>query len=109
GAEPRIKRKPATKILGVDIGDTPIGCNAPALDGIEVVDRTERAVGAADRDELFQRWLNIAGLISATALQHCRLTVPRPRQAEPHGTDRLGHGFDARRYPGGAPIGRYID
>src|SRR6478736_1920450 len=81
--------KAARLSLCVNIGHTPVLCDAPALDGVQVIDRAEWTVGATDCDQLRERWLDIAGFISAPALQDRGLAVPNPRKAEADRTYRL--------------------
>src|SRR5215813_15275186 len=54
--------------LRVNIGHTPIGGDAPTLNGVQMIDRAERPVRSADGDQLRQCRLNVAGLIDALRL-----------------------------------------
>src|SRR5690348_11821333 len=93
----------------VNIGHTPVGCNAPALDRVEVIDRAEGPVVPADRDQLLECRLDISGLVGASALQHGGLTVPHPGEAEAHRAHRFGYGLDTCRVPGLAAVDRDVD
>src|SRR5581483_11623869 len=82
------------KILCVNIGNVPRFVNRPALDRIEVIDRPERPVRSADRNELLQSRLHVTGFVGATALQDRGLAVPHPGEAEANRADGLGRGFE---------------
>src|SRR3974390_2845262 len=74
-----------------------------------MINGAEWAVITTDCDELFQGRLNIAGLVSAAALKHCRCAVPHPRKVEPDGADRLWQAINPRGIPRLARIYRDID
>src|SRR5262245_9710085 len=104
-ASARARQAAPQQISRMDIADTPVGGDGPALDGVEVVDRAERAIRSADGDQLRQRRLHITCLVSAAALQDGGPAVPHPREAEPDGGNRLRHRVEARRVPGLARVG----
>src|SRR5919206_1861892 len=60
------------------VHDSPVGADAPALDGIVVVE----GIDAAHADDLIVRRLHVTGLVGRPALQHGRAAVPVPGQAE---------------------------
>src|SRR6185369_4114654 len=92
-----ISRPAAVDIASrMSIGDIPRLVDGPALDGVEVIDRSERTVRPADGDQLLEGWLHIAGLVGAATLQHRGLAVPDPREAEAHRADVLRRGAEVR-------------
>src|SRR6185437_5920830 len=96
-------------LLCVNIGYIPRFINGPALDGVEVIDRSERTVRSSNGDQLLQGWLHVTGFIGATALQDRRLAVPDPRKAETNRANRRRKRIKLRRIPGLAAIDRDID
>src|SRR5450759_3529755 len=82
---------PRRMLLGVNIGYIPGFVDGPALNGVKVVDRSERTVRSTNGDQLLQGRLHVARLISAAALQNGRLAVPDPRKAESNRGDLLRH------------------
>src|SRR5262245_61232009 len=73
--------------LGMAIPGLPLAVDRPALDHVHVPHR-EGGHGHIDArlatlgEKLGTRRLNVARLVPGTALQHDRLTVPQPGQAE---------------------------
>src|SRR6516225_6355579 len=78
----------ATKRLGMDMRDLAAFADGPAGDPIEVIDRSDAAIGyqtSASR-------LNIARLVGRAALQDRRATVPMP------GNPKTGQRFRQHRF-----------
>src|SRR6185312_3254268 len=97
-------RQPAMR-LGVDIADLPLFVDAPACDGVVVVDPTQAPLGR----ELRARRLHHAGIISGAALQHGGTAVPVPRCAEAHGRLWQDRTLQGRRRPALSAVGRHFD
>src|SRR5947209_14626973 len=68
GASTTIRQAAAQEILRMDIAHAPIRSNGPALDGIEVIYRTERPIRPTDPRELWQRRLDVSGFVGTAAL-----------------------------------------
>src|SRR5581483_6336831 len=96
-------------MLSVDIGDVPRWIDSPTLDRIEVVDRSERTVRSADRDQLLEGRLDVAGLVRAPALQDRGLAIPHPGITETDRADRFRGDVKLRRLPGLTAVKRNID
>ena len=66
-----VARSPATAVaiqgLRVDIGHTPVFRDAPALDGVKVINRSKWPIRTTDRDEPRKRRLDVTGFVSAAA------------------------------------------
>src|SRR5882724_8208058 len=73
-------RKNSTERM--NILDAPVGCNAPALDAIHMIEHTRRLQGAALRNQLLMRGLGIARLVGGAALDGRGRTAPNPWKAE---------------------------
>src|SRR5450759_3675596 len=95
---------PRRMLLGVNIGYIPGFVDGPALDGVEVVDRSERTVRSTNGDQLLQGWLHVTRFVGAAALQDGRLAVPDPWEAEAHRANLLRHRLHLRRKPGLAAV-----
>src|SRR6185312_6329637 len=96
-------------VLCVNIGYIPPFIDGPALNCVEVIDRSERTVRSANCDELLQGRLYVARFVGAAALQNCRLAVPHPGITEAHGADRLRCRVDMSRVPGLSAVDGNVD
>src|ERR1700752_1216204 len=67
--------------LSVNIAGLPLLVDAPACDGVVVVDPPQAALVG----ELRARRLHHARVVRGTTLQHGRTAIPLPRCAEAHG------------------------
>src|ERR1043165_304178 len=82
--------------------------DGPALNGVEVIDRSERTVRSANGDQLLQGRLHVAGFVRRSALQDGRLAVPNPGEAEADGAHRLRHRLKTSGIPGLAAVDRHV-
>src|SRR6266481_8774696 len=92
-------------LLSVNIAGLPHLVNAPACDGVVVVDPTQAALGR----ELRTRWLHHAGVVSGAPLQHGGTAIPLPRCAEAHGRLWQDRALQSRRRPASPAVGRHFD
>src|SRR5258706_5874824 len=99
---------PRTRSVVLDIGDLSVARDLPALDRVEVIDRSERAVQSADGDELSQCGLDVAGIVDAAPLQDRQLAVQLPWQAKPRVTHRQHGALQCRLAPGLAAVGGHL-
>jgi hypothetical protein len=94
----------------MDIAYAPIARDLPALDGIEMINRTElTAIEAAHGDQLLEGGLHVARLILAAALEDRSLPVPPPGIAKTRVADRedrLVQGSEMSALPA---VGRNLD
>src|SRR4029077_437745 len=81
--------------LGVNIADLPHLVDAPACDGVIVIEPAQAALGR----ELRTRWLHHAGIVSRATLQYGGTAVPLPRCAEAHGCLWQDRALQGRRRP----------
>src|SRR5258705_5954410 len=91
--------------LSVNIAGLPHLVNAPACDGVVVVDPTQAALGR----ELRTRRLHHAGVVGGATLQHGGTAVPLPRCAEAHGRLWQDRALQSRRRPASSAVGRHFD
>ena len=87
----------------------PVGRNAPALDGVHVVEKRSGFERSALGDELLVRRLRVAGLIRCPALDHRRLAVPYPGKAKAGLADRQHRLLQRGEVPALAAVGRHLD
>src|SRR5260370_36549994 len=95
----------AAASLRVGIGHLAIFSDTPGPDRIVMVD----VIVAAHREQFSQGRLNVAGLVDGAALDHRRLAVPMPRQAEAGQRSRQHRLLQLRFLPALAVIDGYID
>src|SRR5262245_55136569 len=72
----------------VHILHTPVRRDAPALDRVHVIEQRAALERSTLRNELPVGRLRVAGLVGRPALDHRRLSVPDPREAEAGLADR---------------------
>src|SRR3977135_3846880 len=91
--------------LSVNIAGLPLLVDAPACDGVVVVDPTQAALVG----ELRARWLHHARVVGGATLQHGGTAVPLPRCAEAHGRLWQDRALQSRRRPASSAVGRHVD
>src|SRR6516225_3414093 len=91
--------------LSVNIAGLAHLVNAPACDGVVVVDPTKAALV----DELRARWLHHARVVGGATLQHGGTAVPLPRCAEAHGRLWQDRALQSRRRPAPSAVSRHFD
>src|SRR5690349_10141628 len=99
-----IDRQTATG-LSVNIAGLPHLVDAPACDGVVVVDPTQAALVG----ELRARWLHHARVVGGATLQHGRTAVPLPRCAEAHGRLWQDRALQSRWRPASSAVSRHVD
>src|SRR5262245_29493575 len=95
---------PSTRRSSIDIACFPFFVDAPACNGIVVVDAAQPAFG----HELRAARLHHAGVVGRTALQDGRTSVPLPRHAEAHWRLRQDRLLQSCWRPGASAVGRDI-
>src|SRR5205085_10510010 len=93
----------------MDIGHLPVARDVPGLNRVEVIDRAERTVEAAQRDELPEGGLHVTGLVDAPALKHRVLAIPGPGKPEARVADREHRPLQRRLPPSLAAVDRHVD
>src|SRR5258705_1590692 len=91
--------------LSVNIAGLPHLVNAPACDGVVVVDATQAALVG----ELRTRWLHHARVVGGATLQHGGTAVPLPRCAEAHRRLWQDRALQSSRRPASSAVGRHVD
>src|SRR6267142_2027068 len=91
--------------LDVNIASLPLLVNAPACDGVVVVDATQAALVG----ELRTRWLHHARVVGGATLQHGGTAVPLPRCAEAHRRLWQDRALQSRRRPALSAVSRHFD
>src|SRR5436309_310312 len=91
--------------LNVNIAGLSLLVDAPACDGVVVVDPTQAALVS----ELRTRRLHHAGVISGATLQHGGTAVPLPRCAEAHGRLWQDRALQSCRRPASSAVSRHVD
>src|SRR6267378_653775 len=95
----------ASSSLCVGIGHLAVSSDTPRPDRVVMVD----VIVAAHREQFSQRGLNVAGFVDGAALDHRRLAVPMPRQAEAGQRPRQHRLLQLRLLPALAVIDGYVD
>src|ERR671919_3072311 len=100
---------PSSKLLRVHIGHAPVARHLPALDGVQMVDRTELAAAeTADFDQLLKRRLHVAGLVLAPTLQDRGVAVPPPWIPKAGMADRENRLLKGLELPALAAVCRHV-
>src|SRR5262245_46625877 len=96
---------PAARRSSIDIVDLPFLVDAPACDGVVVVDAAQPTFGG----ELSAGRLHHPGVVSGAALQDGGSTVPLPRRPKAYRSSRQDRGLQACGCPANSAVGRDID
>src|SRR3977135_785546 len=91
--------------LSVNIAGLPLLVDAPACDGVVVVDPTQAALVA----ELRARWLHHARIVGGATLQHGGTGVPLPCCAEAHRRLWQDRALQSSGRPALSAVGRHVD
>src|SRR5262245_20872073 len=91
--------------LSVNIAGLPHLVDAPACDGVEVVDPTQAALVG----ELHACWLHHARVVGGATLQHGGTAIPLPRRAEAHGRLWQDRALQSCRRPASSAVSRHVD
>src|SRR6266850_3343856 len=91
--------------LSVNIAGLPRLVNAPACDGVVVIDPTQAALVS----ELRARWLHHTCVVSGATLQHGGTAVPLPRCAEAHRRLWQDRALQSRPRPASSAVSRHFD
>src|SRR6516165_3890908 len=91
--------------LSVNIAGLPHLVNAPACDGVVVVDATQTALSR----KLRTGWLHHACVVSGATLQHGGTAVPLPRCAEAHRRLWQNRALQSRLRPASSAVSRHFD
>src|SRR5215510_9971220 len=91
--------------LSVNIAGLPQLVNAPACDGVVVIEPTQAALG----HELRARWLHHAGIVSGATLQYGGTAIPLPSCAEAHRRFWQDRALQSRRRPALSTVSRHFD
>src|SRR5258705_13902744 len=95
----------ASSSLRVGIGHLAVSSDTPRPDRVVTVDH----IVAAHREQLGHCRLTVTGLVDGAALDHRRLAVPMPRQAEAGQRPRQPRLLQLRLLPALAVIDGYVD
>src|SRR6267142_2575302 len=88
--------------LRVHIGHRPVGLDPPELRSIEVIDGVTTAHG----DQLFARWLYVAGLVDSARGDDGFTALETPRHSEARQRDRQPRFLQLRRHPTPSAVDR---
>src|SRR6185312_16167503 len=91
--------------LDVNIASLPLLVDAPACDGVVVVDPTQAALVA----ELRARWLHHARVVGGATLQHGGTAIPLPRCAEARGRLWQNRALQRSLRPASSAVSRHVD
>src|SRR5437588_3695670 len=95
----------ASSSLRIGICYLAVFSDAPGPDRVVMVD----VVVAAHREQFSQGRLHVAGFVDGTALDHHRLAIPMPRQAEAGQRPRQHRLLQLRLLPALAVVDGYVD